>query len=191
MGSEDLEGIPDAGRPVGKLEEEMIPGCADEGVLEFSHAAALMSDGGNDRDAQSIFQCGEVDVESLGLSFVDEVGGDDDRDEKRGGLEGGEEGALELRGLGHAENDIGTGLAPGSAKDIEGDLFIGGDGVEAVGAGEVDAEEIHAVMREAAFFAFDGDAGVVADALAVAGETVEERGFSRVRLTDEGDAQET
>jgi hypothetical protein len=191
MGCEDLQGTLDAGRPFGKFEEEVVASRADQGVFEFTHAAALMSDGGNDRDAQSIFQCGEVDVESLGLCFVDEVGGDDDRDEKRSSLEGGEEGALELRGLGHAENDIGTRLAPGSAKDIEGDLFIGGDGVEAVGAGEVNAEEIHAVMGEAAFFAFDGDAGIVADALAVAGEAVEERGFSRVRLADEGDAQET
>ena len=76
-------------------------------------------------------------------------------------------------------------------QQVAGDRFVGAGGVEAVGAGQV--EHAHAGGRracEAAFLALDGDAGVVGDLLATAGERVEQRGLAAVRVADQGDARD-
>ena len=61
--------------------------------------------------------------------------------------------------------------------------FVGRAGVEAVGAGQIQQANALAVRRNAlSLFAFDGDARIVADFLAEAGEGVEDGCFAAVRV---------
>ena len=73
-------------------------------------------------------------------------------------------------------------------QDVDGDASVFRIGIEAVDAGEIDEGEVGAADAvEAADALLDGDAGVVGDFLAEAGEAIEEGGFAGVRRTDEGD----
>ena len=75
--------------------------------------------------------------------------------------------------------------------DIARDRFVEARGFEAVGAGQIE----HAVSAaadgadEAAFLALDGDAGVVRDLLAAAGQPVEQRGLAAVGIADQREAE--
>ena len=63
-------------------------------------------------------------------------------------------------------------------------------GLEAVGARQIENAQRAAVRRGAfAFAAFDGDARVVSDLLAAAGESIEERGLAAIGNADQRDAQ--
>jgi hypothetical protein len=76
-------------------------------------------------------------------------------------------------------------------EDIDGDLFVRGVGAERVAAGEVEHAEFAAVRGEHfALAQVHGDAGVVADFFVGAGEGVEKRGFSDVRISHKGERRE-
>jgi hypothetical protein len=69
-----------------------------------------------------------------------------------------------------------------------GDLFIGGQRIEAVGAGQIQNAHAQARRREQrAFLALDGDAGVIGDLLPAAGENVEKCRLAAVGISNQGD----
>src|SRR5690349_14576496 len=77
-----------------------------------------------------------------------------------------------------------------AAQDFHGAKFIGRSADEAVRAGQVDDVGPGAIGQLASSgFLFDGDARVVGDFLAKAGESVEERGFAGVGIAGEGNGQ--
>ena len=74
--------------------------------------------------------------------------------------------------------------------DVARHRLVGRDGVEAVGAGQVQ-HRVFAAGRptHAAFLALDGDPGVVGHFLPAAGQQVEQRGLAAVGVADQRDAQ--
>ena len=95
----------------------------------------------------------------------------------------------QVGGVDDADDGVGRLLAVAQAgHHVARDRFVGRGGGQAVGARQVEHAEGAAGRRgEAAFLAFDGDAGVVGDLLARAGQAVEQRGLAAVRIAQQGD----
>ena len=99
---------------------------------------------------------------------------------------------VEIGGIDHHDQRVGQPLARlGAGQHVAGDLLVGGGGVEAVRAGQVNQlDRAPVVEREAPRMAFDRDAGIIADLLARAGQRVEQRTFAGVRIADQRDQRQ-
>ena len=173
------------GGPLGEREV-----FAAEGGFEFGDALAGGGLHGDDGDAEALTEGRGVNgLLALG-DDVDHVEDEDGGETKFEDLGDEVEVALEVGGVDDADDAVGArGAGLAAEEDVAEDGFVRGAGVEGVGAGEVDEAEFFAVLGEAlADFFFDGDAGVVGDFLAEAGEEVEDGGFAGVWVTDDGDA---
>ena len=80
----------------------------------------------------------------------------------------------------------GVGAFDSTQDDVYSDAFIGGLTTQAVNAGQVDQFGGEGPEFNVAGVFFHRNAGVVAGGLAQAGEPVEQRAFTRVRVTDYG-----
>ena len=99
-----------------------------------------------------------------------------------------EQRALERAGVGDHDERV-RGLGDLAVEDAVDDLLVGADRVQAVGAGQVDDDDVPLVEDGPPLAALDGDAGVVADLRPHAGEGVEERRLAGVGRADETQAQ--
>ena len=85
------------------------------------------------------------------------------------------------------DDHVRPGFALLLAEDhIDGHHLIGAARRQAVGAGQVDQVERLAAAGHLAFLGLDGDAGIVADVLAQAGQGIEESGLAGVGIADQG-----
>ena len=125
--------------------------------------------------------------ECPGLGHVDHVQGDDDRHAEFQGLRRQVQVAVEVGGIHDGDDDVRPGLPLLAAEDdVDGDHLVGAARRQAVGAGQVDQVERLAGAGHLAFLRLDGDAGIVADVLAQAGEGVEQSGLAGVGIADQG-----
>ncbi len=73
-----------------------------------------------------------------------------------------------------------------AVQHVAGDALVGRARMQAVGARQVEhAQRLAGGGVQPAFLALDGDAGVVGDLLAAAGQQVEQRGLAAVRVADQ------
>ena len=146
--------------------------------------------GAHDRHAEVARKKLRVDADSRFLRGVGHIERDDQRQTEVGDLRGEEKIAHQVRGIDHADDRIGRGFSSEMAGEkIEGDAFVGRGRGETVGSGQVDKFDAAAAALPRAGFFFHGDARIVPDLLPRAGQTVEERGFARVRIADQGNPQ--
>ena len=163
---------------------------AGEGLAEGDDSGVTVCDGGEDGNAEEEFEFFAIDAQAGFFRGVDHVENDDGGDAEFEDLAEQVEVAIEVGGVEDDDSNVGDGFAGDSSeKDISGDGFVGGAGLEAVATGEVEqAHEFAVGAVEGAFFFFDGHAGVVTDFLTESGEGVEEGCFSAVRVADDSDA---
>ncbi len=100
--------------------------------------------------------------------------------------------AREMQRVENEQDRVGLGRARhAAAQDIHGDARILRVRSERVDAGQVDQREVFAAYAgHNAHALLDGDAGIVGDFLAQAGELVEECGFAGVGRADEDNGSE-
>ena len=159
-----------------------------EGLLEFDEAFARVGLDRHHGDAEFFREQGGVEPDAGGFRGIHHVEGDHGGQAEFDDVEGEDEVALEIRGIDDADCEVGCGgggvFAP---KDVDGDLLIGRAGRERVATGEVEHAEFAAVWGEHFTVAqVHCDAGVVAGFFPGSGEGVEQRGFSRIRVSHEG-----
>ena len=165
-------------------------GEAGEGGFDFGKALAGGSDGGDDGASEAGGKVGGVEGDAAALGVVPHVEDEDEGEAVVDELEDEEEVALEVGGVGDAEDGMGRGeVAKAAVEGFDDDGFVGGASGEAVGSGEVEEFDGVAGEVEVSGFLFDGDAGEVSGALAKSGEAVEPGGFSGVGVAEEGDAE--
>ena len=93
-----------------------------------------------------------------------------------------------MGGVDHAEDALGARrVLTQIEQDVAGDALVGGVTTDAVTAGQVEQLHLLAVLAdELARLLLHGDAGIVGDLLAEAGQRVEERGLAAVGVADDG-----
>jgi hypothetical protein len=81
----------------------------------------------------------------------------------------------QVGGIGDADHEVGRSFTRATTQEhIVGDLFIGGQRIKTVSAGQIEKANAQARgSQQGAFLALDGDAGVIGDLLAATGEDVE------------------
>ena len=97
----------------------------------------------------------------------------------------------QVGGIGDGHQQIGHVFPSATAfEHLQRHLFVGGGGVQAVGAGQVDHGDMAAIFQlGVADFALDRHARVVGHFLAGAGQQVEQRSFAAIRVADQGHTQ--
>ena len=163
-----------------------------DGVDELLLTAGAHRHGRHHRHPERALERGAVERVAALLGDVAHVERDDHRAAEALELEHQAQVEAQVRGIDHAHQQVRRRLGRVAAEHhVARDGLIEGRGLEAVGAGQVDHAEDAPGARadEAAFLALDGDAGVVGDLLAAAGETIEERGLAAVGDADERQAQ--
>ena len=133
-----------------------------------------------------------VELEPVALGEVDHVERDDGRQAELDQLQREAEVVVEV---GRVEDDhqrVGLALALLPAEqDVAGDRFVGARRIEAVGAGQVDHLDRAAVgQHQPARMPLDGDAGIIADLLARAGQRIEQRALAGIGIAGDGDERE-
>ena len=100
--------------------------------------------------------------------------------------------ARQVQGIENQQNGVGLGRAGHLALEhVDGDARIFRVGSERVDAGKIDEREVVAAHAgHEAHALLDGDAGIVGDLLAQAGEPIEERGLAGVGRSDEDNGAE-
>jgi hypothetical protein len=164
-------------------------GMADEGVAEGGDSLAGTGDHGEDGDAESGGEVSGVDVMAVLACDVGHVQGDEGGVTEFDDLGGVVEVTFEIGSVDDDDDGVGWGdVALTVEEDIPGDSLIFGLSAEAVGSREVQEGdgEVGRGAADSAFFAFDGDAGVITDAGAEAGQGVEEGCFAAVGVAGEG-----
>ncbi len=127
-----------------------------------------------------------IDTHAAAAGDVDHVEGDDDGRAEVENLGREVEVALEVGGIEDEQDDVGPAHARYAAlEDVAGDLFVRRPRGEAIDAGEIEQDGIRA--DQVSFALFDGDAGIISDLHAQAGEGVKEGGLSGIRVARDGD----
>ncbi len=131
---------------------------------------------GDDGNAEFALEFGGVDLHAGGHRHIHHVEGDDDGPAEIEDLVDEVEVALEIRGVDDADDPVGLRRVEAPAEEhIAQYRFVGRARGERIRAGQIDDLDRTAVLRVGrADFLFDGDAGIVADFLAQAGQGVEE-----------------
>ena len=147
----------------------------------FHDAGALQSGDLNDRAAQLAGEFLDVDLVAVLLDDVHHVDGHDHRDAELGQLRGEVEVPLQVGAVDDVQNRIGT---------LRDQVVPGDDLFECVGGQRINTGKVHdddvVMLLQLAFLLFDRDAGPVADELVRAGQRIEQRGFTAVRVARKG-----
>ena len=145
----------------------------------------------HDGNAQLARERGHIDFDAASTGSVHHVQGQYGGATQRQHFEHEAQMQAQVRGVDHAHDHLGNRFARiGAVQDVVRDLLVETGGREAVGAGQVEHADRCARGRdERAFLALDGDAGIVGDLLARAGQAIEECGLAAVGVADEGDAE--
>ena len=160
--------------------------------LELRDSAAAHCDSFNHRNAELALQRLRIELQAVAPGKVDHVERDDGRQAKLDQLQTEAQMVVEVRRVDHDHQCIGLALALLLAEQhVPRDGFVGAGGFETVGAGQVDHLDGTSVgERQPARMALDGDAGIVADLLARAGERVEQRALAGIGIAGDGDERE-
>ena len=135
----------------------------------------------DDLAAELTAQLRDVDLVAVLADNVHHVDGDDHGDAKLGQLGGQVEVALEVG----AVDDVQDGVRALRDQVVQGDDLFHGVRGQRVDTGKVHDDDV-VVLLQLAFLLFHGDARPVADELVGAGQRVEQRGFTAVRVTRKG-----
>ena len=157
-------------------------GSGGNGSLSgFHDAGALQSGDLNDRAAQLAGEFLDVDLVAVLLDNVHHVDGHDHRDAELGQLRGEVEVPLQVGAVDNVQNRIGP---------LRDQVVPGDDLFECVGGQRINTGKVHdddvVMLLQLAFLLFDRDAGPVADELVRAGQRIEQRGFTAVRVARKG-----
>ena len=144
---------------------------------------------GYDRNRQRLLQCLEVDGDSQFFGDVVHVQRDDDRSIQLQHLRGQKQVALQIGCVQNAHDHVRRGVVVMSQKDVEDDGLV-----RLVDRQTVRPRQVKNLHRRTGVggpkrsgTSFDGDAGVVADALPEAGQGIEQRALAGVGIADQGD----
>ncbi len=125
---------------------------------------------GHDRNAELPAQTLHINADALRRGHIDHVQRHDDRHAQLESLRRQIQIAFEVAGIDDGDDDIRPSFALLSAQnDIDSHHLIGTARRKTVGAGQIDQLERLAAAAHLPFFGFDGDAGIIADALAQTG----------------------
>ena len=152
---------------------------------EFPDAPVFRGDHRDDRDAEGLLQRVGVDPDPLFFRHIQHVHGHDDRRAQEEELREEVEAPLEGGGIHQKDDDVGRLVDD----EVPGDPLLLREGRQAVGAGEIDDPQLHAVRRVGALLLLHGLSRPVADVLRKPRQDVEHRRFSRVGLAGEGDEE--
>src|SRR5581483_3828704 len=170
LGIQRLRQLSKAGRGEGGIEAFLERRKNLFAQLRNSPAGA--GDERHDRNAKPAGERSDVDVMAVFLGDIDHVERDDRGVAEFDDLRRVVEIALEIGGVDDDNDERGRGqFRETMQQHVAGDLFVEGLRAEAVGAGEIEHLDggVGGRVEEAAFLAFDGDAGVIADLGAEAG----------------------
>ncbi len=133
-----------------------------------------------------------VELAAAGLHQVAHVEENERGQAERKNRRGQHELAGEVQGIEHQQDSVGLGRAGHFALEhVDGDARVLRVGTERVDAGQIDEGEVVAAHAgHQAHALLDGDAGVVGDLLAQAGEAIEKSGFAGVGRADEDDGMQ-
>ena len=142
----------------------------------------------NDRHPEFGGETFGIHRRSLRPGDVDHVERDDRRKSQLQNLRDEVEVPLEMRGVDHAEDALGTGrVLTQVKKHVAGDPLVGCMGPDAVAARQVEQFDFLAMLAdELARLLFHGDAGIVGNLLAQPRQDVEEGGLAAVGIADHG-----
>ena len=90
--------------------------------------------------------------------------------------------AFEVGSIQHDHDGVGMFVE----NEIAGDQLFGRIGGQAIGAGQIDDTQRHVFVPASALDFFDGDAGIVADMVAGAGQQVKDGCLAAVGVAGEG-----
>ena len=152
-------------------------------VAQLLHAETGRTDRLYDRSAEETAQLFKIEVQPALLRIVDHIEHQQHRQVKFGQLRGQVKVALGVAGV----DDVQDQVDPAVQKLLKRDLLLRRGVRQTVNARQVDDLDLEIVDPAHAALAFDRHAGVVADMLPGAGQLVENRGFSAVRVTRERD----
>ena len=166
-------------------------GGADHAIDLAQHigqAALAHGDGGDDRNAEFARHAFDVDADALALGDVVHVERQHHRAADLLQFQQQPQHQPQIGGIGDADDDIGRRFAGQPAEhEIARDLFVRAAGAQRIGAGQIDDGGAAAGRRrDTADLLFDGDAGIVGNLLARAGERVEQRRLARIGISDQG-----
>ena len=161
----------------------------DNFLRQLGHAFAFTRDKREHGHAELLRQRGGVHRVAVLLGHVRHVQPENRRVAQLDDLRGVVEVALQIRGVHDHDHQRRRGhVGEPVEEDVARDFLIERLGAEAVSARQVeDGDALRALER--AFLALDGDACVVADLRAQAGERVEERGLPAVRVARQRDVE--
>ena len=160
-----------------------------EATEQLGHARRPHADGLDDRNTELARECVLVDNDAALAREVAHVEREQQRHAEPLEREHEAQVLTQVGGVGDADDRIGLRFAVATAEQHVGrHLFVGRRGLEAIETGQVEDADALAGRRDRdAFLALDGDARVVRDFLAAAGQQVEERGLAAVRIADQRD----
>jgi len=141
--------------------------------------------GGYDGHAETRREFPRVDRDARGHRHVPLIESDDDAAPRVDHLRDEQQAALDVRGVGHHDHDLGRRRPHATEDLVPCDHLVRGPRSQAVAARKVDGGDRAGGRGNGPHHAFDGDPGVVADALAQSGQCVEERGLTDVRVAAE------
>jgi hypothetical protein len=155
--------------------------------ISHDEAFAVHRFAGDNGDAELVFEACHANVEARGHGDIHHVEHKDHRSAEVENLVNEIEISLQIRGVDDAKDPVRLwSIGPPAEQHIARHGFVGRTRGERVCAGEIDDGDGLSVLRVGgADLLLDGHAGIVADLLFQAGERVEERALSAVRVADE------
>ena len=158
-----------------------------ETAQQIVGAAAAHRGRGGHRHAELARQPLEIDLDAAPARDVDHVEHQQQRPADPLQLDHQPQRQPQIGGVGDAEQQVGLLLAREAAEhDVAGDFLVGAARAQRIGAGQIDQADAVAARRlHRAGLALDGDARIVGDLLAAAGQCVEQRGLAAVRRADQ------
>ena len=162
---------------------------AGHGCLHIVQTGSSMSAAGYHRNLQNIFQKRKINGNSPGCGLVTEI---DTQNQRYGGIPHciqaenllqKPKSSFQAGGIAYGYNNLGFS---GRQEMFRNPLFIGAGG-ERVDAGKIHKAVFLPQIRVGAFCGRHGNAGPVGRALVHSGQSIEDRAFSYIRISGQGD----
>ena len=156
-------------------------GGGDGSLGGLHNAGALQGGDLHDLAAQLAGQLGHVDLVAVLLDDIHHVDGDDNGDTQLGQLRGQVQVTLQVRTIDDVQDGVGTLVD----QVVTGHHFLQRVGGQGVNTGQVHDGHV-VVLLQLAFLLLHRNAGPVAHELVRAGQRIEQRGFTGVRVARKG-----
>jgi hypothetical protein len=159
-----------------------------DGAMEFGDAALADGDGRNDRNSKLMREGFGVELETVAVGEIDHVQRDHGRMPKLDQLEAEAQVIVEVRGVNDDDQGVGLALAFLLAEqDVASHRFVGACRFEAVRTWKVDELDRAAIgQHQPTRVTFDRDARIIADFLAGARQSVEQRALPGIGAAGDG-----